>query len=61
MEYGSVMWDPYSKQESIHRGGARFIAKYYKSRKEGCMTKMLNELILPTLQFRRQKQRMIFF
>jgi hypothetical protein len=61
MEYGSVMWDPYSKQESIHRRGARFIAKYYKSRKEGCMTKMLNELILPSLQFRRQKQRMIFF
>jgi hypothetical protein len=37
MEYGSVMWDPYTKQESIHRRGARFIAKYYKNRKEGVL------------------------
>ena len=41
--------------------GARFITKDYKSREEGCMTKMLNELNLPTLQSRRQKQRLIFF
>jgi len=38
-----------------------FITKDYKSREEGCMTKMLNELNLPTLQSRRQKQRLIFF
>ena len=66
MEYGSIIWDPYTKQEitkleSIQRRGARFIAKDYKSREEGCMTKMLNELKLPTLQSRRQKQRLIFF
>ena len=65
MEYGSVIWDPYTKQEikleSIQRRGARFITKDYKSREEGCMTKMLNELNLPTLQSRRQKQRLIFF
>jgi hypothetical protein len=66
MEYGSIIWDPYTKQEiakleSIQRRGARFITKYYKSREEGCMTKMLNELNLPTLQSRRQKQRLIFF
>jgi hypothetical protein len=47
MEYGSIIWDPYTKQEiakleSIQRRGARFITKYYKSREEGCMTKMLN-------------------
>ena len=47
--------------ESIQRRGARFITKYYKSREEGCMTKMLNELSLPTLQSRRQKQRLMFF
>ena len=65
MEYGSVIWDPYTKQEikleSIQRSEARFITKDYKSREEGCMTKMLNELNLPTLQSRRQKQRLIFF
>ena len=66
MEYGSVIWDPYIKQkitklESIQRRGARLISKDYKSREEGCMTKMLNELNLPTLQSRRQKQRLIFF
>ena len=63
---GSIIWDPYTKQkitklESIQRRGARFITKDYKSREEGCMTKMLNELNLPTLQSRRQKQRLIFF
>jgi hypothetical protein len=66
MEYGSVIWDPYTKQEktkmeSIQRRGTRIITKDYKSREEGCMTKMLNELNLPTLQSRRQKQRLIFF
>jgi hypothetical protein len=39
--------------------GARFITKDYKSREEGCMTKMLNELNLPTLQSRRQKQHLL--
>ena len=66
MEYGSIIWDPYTKQEiakleSIQRSEARFITKDCKSREEGCMTKMLNELNLPTLQFRRQKKRLIFF
>jgi hypothetical protein len=35
MEYGSVIWDPYTKLESIQRRGARFITKDYKSREEG--------------------------
>jgi hypothetical protein len=39
MEYGSVIWDPYTKQEikleSIQRRGARFTTKDYKSREEG--------------------------
>jgi hypothetical protein len=66
MKYESVIWDPYTKQEitkpvSIQRRGTRFITKDYKSREEGCMTKMLNELNLPTLQSRRHKQRLIFF
>jgi hypothetical protein len=37
MEYGSIIWDPYTKHEitkleSIQRRGARFITKDYKSR-----------------------------
>ena len=51
---------PGTKLESIQRRGARFITKDYKSREEGCMTKMLNELSLPTIQSRRQKQRLVF-
>ena len=50
-----------TKLENIQRRGARFIAKDYKSREEGCMTKMLNELCLPALQSRRQKKRLNFF
>jgi len=66
LEYGSVIWDPYTqteinKLESIQRRGARFITKDYKSREEGCLTKMLKDLDLPTLQTRRQQQRLIFF
>jgi hypothetical protein len=65
MEYGSIIWDPYTHQEITKlesiQGEARFIAKDYKSREEGCMTKMLNELNLPTLLSSRQKQRLIFF
>ncbi|XP_071166247.1 uncharacterized protein [Mytilus edulis] len=66
MEYGSIIWDPYTqkdidKLESIQKRGARFITKDYKSREEGCMTKMLKELQLLSLQSRRQQQRLIFF
>ena len=66
MEYGAIIWDPYTKNditklENIQRRGARFITKDYKSREDGCMTKMLEELNLPTLATRRQQQRLIFF
>ena len=50
-----------AKLENIQRRGARFITKDYKSREDGCMTKMLEELNLPTLATRRQQQRLIFF
>ncbi|CAC5403687.1 unnamed protein product [Mytilus coruscus] len=49
------------KLESIQKKRARFITKDYKSRDEGCMTKMLQEHQLPSLQSRRQHQRLIFF
>jgi hypothetical protein len=52
MEYGSVIWDPYTKQEitkleSIQRRGARYITKdstHMKGREEGCMTKIVIQL-----------------
>jgi hypothetical protein len=39
--------------QRIQRNGARFIAGDYKSRHEGAVTNMLNDLDLPTLQDRR--------
>ena len=63
MEYGSVIWDPYTKNdiaklENVQRSAARFIMKDYHSRQEGCVTEMLISLRLPTLQDRRRDQRL---
>ena len=46
MEYGSVIWDPYTKNdiaklENVQRLAARFIMKDYHSRQEECVTEML--------------------
>ena len=65
LEYGSIIWDPYNqcdidRLERIQRSAARFITRDYKSRQEGCVTKMLQELDLPTLQERRRQQRLTF-
>ena len=63
MEYGSVIWDPYTKigtakLENFQRSAARFIMKDYHSRQEGCVTEMLISLRLPTLQDHRRDQRL---
>ena len=63
MEYGSTVWDTSTqkdidKLERIQRQAARFITRDYHSRDEGCMTRMLNELELPTLQQRRKELRL---
>jgi hypothetical protein len=65
LEYGSVVWDPYQqgdidKLERVQRSAARFITRDYKSRQEGCVTAMLDDLNLPTLQERRRHQRLTF-
>jgi hypothetical protein len=39
---------------------ARFITGDYKTREPGCITKMLIDLELPTLEKRRTAQRLIF-
>jgi hypothetical protein len=63
LEYGAVVWDPHLKQdvsrlERVQRQAARFITKDYKSRDEGCVTRMLQQLELPSLQTRRQQARL---
>ena len=57
MDYGAIIWDPYiqkkvTKLECVQRQAARFITNDYKTKSEGCMTKMLQELDLPPLQDR---------
>ena len=65
MEYGAIVWDPYTivdtnKVKRIQRRAAKFITGDNKSRKEGFVTKMLAELELESLQSRRTSQRLIF-
>ena len=65
LEYGSVVWDPYQqgeidKLERVQRTAARFITRDYKSRQDGCVSAMLEDLKLPTLQERRRHQRLTF-
>ena len=46
MEYGAIVMDPYmvtniNKLEKIQRQAARLITMDYKSRKDGCVSNML--------------------
>ena len=59
LEYGCVIWDPYlkgdtDKLEKIQRSAARYIKRDYRSRQEGCVTEMLKDLGLPSLEERRR-------
>ena len=65
MDYGGIIWDPYLKTdvdrlERIQHQAARFITCDYKTREPGCITKMLIDLELPTLEKRRTAQRLQF-
>ena len=56
LEYGAVIWDPplekdIYKLEKINRKAARFIKGDFRTRTEGCVTRMLNDLNLPTGTF----------
>jgi hypothetical protein len=60
----TIIGDPYLKTdvdrlERIHQG-ARFITGDYKTIEPGCITKMLIDLELPTLEKRRTAQRLTF-
>lgn len=66
LEYGSVIWDPYTNKdidrlESIQKRAARFIKHDYRSREKGCVTRMLEDLKLEPLQERRKHQRLVMF
>ena len=61
LEYGSIAWVPYmylkcdiDRLDRVQRTAVRFITGAYKSRQEGCVTKMLTNLGLPALEFRRE-------
>ena len=65
LEYGSSIWDPYllkdiNSIEKVQRQAARFIKRDYKNREEGCATQMLNDLDLPSLQQRREFDKLVF-
>ena len=64
VEYGAVVWDPYQSRdiiavEKVQRQAARFIKNDYKSRFEGCVTSMLEDLKLPILQRRRLETKLV--
>ncbi len=63
LEYAATVWDPYTQKqidslEKVQRQAARFIAKDYRSRSPGCVTKMLKKYELPSLQQRRKELRL---
>ena len=64
----NIVWDPYMDKdikilEQIQRkaGRSRFVTGDYYSRDTGSMTRMLQELNLPTLQQRRKDARLATF
>ena len=66
LEYSSIVWDPIlvkdiNKLEKVQRQAARFVTGDYSSREQGCVTKMLQDLQLPSLQDRRKTNRLTFF
>ena len=64
-EYGSSIWDPYLQKdinciEKNQRQGARFIKKDYRSHEDDCVIDILRNLILPSLQQRREVNKLVF-
>ena len=66
LDYGSIIWDPYLKQdigklERVQRQAARFITGDYKTREEGCViARMLETLEPASLEQRRSFNRLVF-
>ena len=65
LEYGSGVWDLFLKNdidrlERVQRSAAWFITGDYESRHQGCVTNMLDDPDLPSLEERRRQQRLTF-
>ena len=65
LDCGSITWGPYLNQdidklERVQRQAARFITGDYKTREEGCVTRMLETLELSSLEQRRSFNRLVF-
>ena len=58
---GPILYSRHIKLERTQRQAARFITGDYKSREEGCVTKMIHDLGLEYLQERRSFNRLVFF
>ena len=63
LEYAAVVWDPYlqgdiDSLERVQHRAARFITGDYHSRNTGCVTRMLQEQNLPSLEHRRKELRL---
>ena len=66
LEYGSILWDPYTQKEidaleRVQRGAARFITGDYRSKTPGSVKRLLTKLDLKTLQERRKQLRLVYF
>lgn len=65
-EDGSIIWDPYVQQdvnklERVQRRAARFIAGDFRSREEGCVTRMIRDAGLTPLTERHRMHRLVMF
>ena len=65
IEYGAIVWEPFLQQDidrldRVQRKGVRFITGDHKTRSPGCITQMLKEQGLQSLQERRRHQRLAF-
>ncbi|KAL8601099.1 hypothetical protein ACOMHN_040800 [Nucella lapillus] len=65
LEYAGVVWDPHyegdtEKLKIIQHRAARFIKGDYKTREPGCVTAMLADLELQSLQDRHRDQRLSY-
>jgi hypothetical protein len=64
IEYSASIWDPHlqkdiDKLEVIQKKAARFIHGDYISMQPGCVSKMLDDLNLPTLEQRRKEEKLL--
>ncbi len=65
LEYGAIIWDPHcrkdiDKLEKVQHRAARFITGDYRTREKGCVTSMLKDLHLQSLEDRRRDKRLTF-